>query len=152
MPVAHWRIELGAGDVAALSRGEEITAVAIDEESESSEGSIRRESRPPRLLTRDSRPSLRESGTYLAEWTATSQWLSRSHAVSGASEAALFGLGGWGLIGAARGRLPTFPLTSQGSCGLEGVAPRSCLQAEQRSDVHGPFLRFCRTSLGRTLP
>jgi hypothetical protein len=38
--VAQWRIELGAEDVAALSRGEEIAVVAIDEESELSEESI----------------------------------------------------------------------------------------------------------------
>jgi len=38
--VAQWRVELGAEDVAALSRGEEITLAAIDEESELSEDSI----------------------------------------------------------------------------------------------------------------
>lgn len=38
--MAQWRLELGAEDVAALSRGEEITAIAMDEESESSEESI----------------------------------------------------------------------------------------------------------------
>jgi hypothetical protein len=38
--MAQWRIELGAEDVAALTRGEEIAVVAIDEESELSEGSI----------------------------------------------------------------------------------------------------------------
>ena len=32
--MAQWRIELGAEDVAALSRGEEVTVVAIDEEQE----------------------------------------------------------------------------------------------------------------------
>lgn len=32
--MAQWRIELGAEDVAALSRGEEVTATAIDDESE----------------------------------------------------------------------------------------------------------------------
>jgi hypothetical protein len=35
--VAQWRVELGAEDVAALSRGEEISVAAIDEESELSE-------------------------------------------------------------------------------------------------------------------
>jgi hypothetical protein len=38
--VAHWRIALGAEDVTALTRGEEITVVAVDEESELSEDSI----------------------------------------------------------------------------------------------------------------
>lgn len=38
--MAQWRVELGAEDVAALSRGEEITVVAIDEESALSEDSI----------------------------------------------------------------------------------------------------------------
>ena len=38
--MAQWRIELGAEDVAALSRGEQIAVVAIDEESELSEDSI----------------------------------------------------------------------------------------------------------------
>jgi hypothetical protein len=38
--VAQWRLELGAEDVAALSRGEEITVVALDDESESPEDSI----------------------------------------------------------------------------------------------------------------
>jgi hypothetical protein len=38
--MAQWRIELGAEDVAALSRGEEIAVVAIDEESDPSEDSI----------------------------------------------------------------------------------------------------------------
>jgi len=38
--VAQWRIELGAEDVAALTRGEEIAVVAVDEESEPSEDSI----------------------------------------------------------------------------------------------------------------
>ena len=38
--VAQWRIELGAEDVAALTRGEEIAVVAIDEESELPEDSI----------------------------------------------------------------------------------------------------------------
>jgi hypothetical protein len=38
--MAQWRIELGAEDVAALSRGEEITVVAIDEESQQSEATI----------------------------------------------------------------------------------------------------------------
>lgn len=32
--MAQWRIELGAEDVAALSRGEEVTVVAIDDEQE----------------------------------------------------------------------------------------------------------------------
>jgi hypothetical protein len=38
--VAQWRIELGAEDVAALSRGEEITVMAVDDESELSEDSL----------------------------------------------------------------------------------------------------------------
>ena len=38
--VTQWRIELGAEDVAALTRGEEITVVAVDEELEVSEDSI----------------------------------------------------------------------------------------------------------------
>jgi hypothetical protein len=38
--VTQWRIELGAEDVAALSRGEQITVVAIDEESELSGDSM----------------------------------------------------------------------------------------------------------------
>ena len=38
--MSQWRIELGAEDLAALSRGEEITVVAVDEESELSEDSI----------------------------------------------------------------------------------------------------------------
>lgn len=37
--MAHWRIELGAEDVAALSRGEEVTVIAIDDESDLSEES-----------------------------------------------------------------------------------------------------------------
>lgn len=38
--VAQWRIELKTEDVVALSRGEEILAVAIDEEQDLSEDSI----------------------------------------------------------------------------------------------------------------
>lgn len=38
--MAQWRLELGAEDVAALSRGEEITVVAMDDDSESPEDSI----------------------------------------------------------------------------------------------------------------
>jgi hypothetical protein len=38
--MAQWRIELGAEHVAALSRGEEITVTAMDEESELPEHSI----------------------------------------------------------------------------------------------------------------
>ena len=38
--MTHWRIELGAEDLAALTRGEEITVVAVDEESELAENSI----------------------------------------------------------------------------------------------------------------
>lgn len=38
--MAQWRIELGAEDVAALSRGEEISVVAIDDEMELSEHTI----------------------------------------------------------------------------------------------------------------
>lgn len=38
--VAQWRVELGAEDVAALSRGEEITVVATDDDSEPPEDSI----------------------------------------------------------------------------------------------------------------
>ena len=38
--MAQWRVELGAEDLAALSRGEQISAVAIDEESDQSEDSI----------------------------------------------------------------------------------------------------------------
>jgi hypothetical protein len=38
--VAQWRIELGAEDLAALSRGEEIAVVAIDDEAELAEDSI----------------------------------------------------------------------------------------------------------------
>ena len=34
------RVELGAEDLAAFSRGEEITVVAIDDEGETSEDSI----------------------------------------------------------------------------------------------------------------
>ena len=38
--MAQWRIELGAEDVAALSRGEEISVVASDEEMDSSDETI----------------------------------------------------------------------------------------------------------------
>jgi len=38
--VTQWRIELGAEDVAALTRGEQITVVAVDDESDVSEDSI----------------------------------------------------------------------------------------------------------------
>ena len=38
--MTQWRIELGAEDVAALSRGEEITADAVDDELEVSEDTI----------------------------------------------------------------------------------------------------------------
>ena len=38
--MAQWRIELGAEDVAALSRGEEITVTAVDDELEMSEDSL----------------------------------------------------------------------------------------------------------------
>ena len=38
--MAQWRIELGAEDVAALTRGEEITVTAIDEESESPDDAV----------------------------------------------------------------------------------------------------------------
>lgn len=38
--MAQWRVELGAEDIAALTRGEQITVVAIDEESELAEDSI----------------------------------------------------------------------------------------------------------------
>ena len=38
--MAQWRVELGAEDVAALSRGEEITAVAVDDEMEGAEDMI----------------------------------------------------------------------------------------------------------------
>lgn len=33
--MTQWRIELGSEDLAALSRGEEITVVAMDDEGES---------------------------------------------------------------------------------------------------------------------
>jgi hypothetical protein len=39
-PMAQWRIELRTEDVVELSRGSEITVVAIDEEQELSEESI----------------------------------------------------------------------------------------------------------------
>lgn len=35
--MAQWRIELGAEDVAALTRGEAITASAVDDEQDMSE-------------------------------------------------------------------------------------------------------------------
>lgn len=38
--MAQWRIELKTEDVVALTRGEEILAVAIDEEQDLSEDSI----------------------------------------------------------------------------------------------------------------
>ena len=38
--MAQWRIELGAEDVAALSRGEEISVVANDDELELSEETL----------------------------------------------------------------------------------------------------------------
>ena len=38
--MAQWRIELGAEDLAALSRGEEITVGAVDDELEMSEESV----------------------------------------------------------------------------------------------------------------
>ena len=38
--MAQWRVELGAEDVAALSRGEEITVVAIDDEMDLPEDAI----------------------------------------------------------------------------------------------------------------
>lgn len=38
--MTQWRIVLGAEDLATLSRGEEITVVAIDDEGETSEDSI----------------------------------------------------------------------------------------------------------------
>ena len=38
--MARWRIELGAEDVAALSRGEEIAVVATDDELELSDETI----------------------------------------------------------------------------------------------------------------
>ena len=38
--MAQWRIELSTQDVVALSRGEEITVAAIDEERELSDESI----------------------------------------------------------------------------------------------------------------
>jgi hypothetical protein len=38
--VTQWRIELGPEDLAALSRGEDVTVVAVDDESEVSADSI----------------------------------------------------------------------------------------------------------------
>jgi hypothetical protein len=38
--VAEWRIQLGAEDLAALTRGEEITVVATDDEDDLSGQSI----------------------------------------------------------------------------------------------------------------
>jgi hypothetical protein len=38
--MAQWRIELSTQDVVALSRGEEITVRAIDEEQDSSDETI----------------------------------------------------------------------------------------------------------------
>ena len=38
--MTQWRIELGAEDVAALSRGEEVTVVASDDEPDGSEETI----------------------------------------------------------------------------------------------------------------
>ena len=38
--MAQWRIELGAEDLAALSRGEEIAVTALDDDMETSEGTI----------------------------------------------------------------------------------------------------------------
>jgi hypothetical protein len=38
--VTQFRIELGAEDVAALTRGEEVTVVAVDDELEVSDDSI----------------------------------------------------------------------------------------------------------------
>ena len=38
--MTQWRIELGAEDVAALTRGEEITVVAVDDEMDMPEDSI----------------------------------------------------------------------------------------------------------------
>jgi hypothetical protein len=38
--VTQWRIELGAEDVAALTRGEEISVLAVDDESDVSDDSI----------------------------------------------------------------------------------------------------------------
>ena len=38
--MAQWRIELGAEDVAALTRGEEITVSALDDELELSDETV----------------------------------------------------------------------------------------------------------------
>ena len=38
--MTQWRVELGAEDLAALSRGEDVVVVAIDEESDLSGDSI----------------------------------------------------------------------------------------------------------------
>lgn len=38
--MTQWRIDLGAEDLAALSRGEQITVVAIDDEAELPEDTI----------------------------------------------------------------------------------------------------------------
>lgn len=38
--MAQWRVELSTQDVVALSRGEEVTVVAVDEEQDSGEDSI----------------------------------------------------------------------------------------------------------------
>jgi hypothetical protein len=38
--VTQWRIELGAEDLAALTRGEEVTVVALDDEADASDDPI----------------------------------------------------------------------------------------------------------------
>jgi len=38
--VTQWRVELGAEDLASLSRGEDITVTALDEDSELPDDSI----------------------------------------------------------------------------------------------------------------
>ena len=38
--MAQWRIELGAEDLAALTRGEQITVFAVDEEMELAEENL----------------------------------------------------------------------------------------------------------------
>lgn len=38
--MAQWRIDLGAEDIAALSRGDEITVSAIDEDEDDRSGAL----------------------------------------------------------------------------------------------------------------